>query len=409
MVLETILVALENRTNSRLIADLLRKQYSIHRYMGEKRIPPLYDLIITDGFTLSFFREKQIPLKNSQDALFRPVLLVTPKKDVNLITGQVWQDIDEVITTPISKMELLVRVETLLYYRRKSVRLKEKSALLALDIGRLRDETEMLVDSFANISHELRTPLTVMLAGIESMTAQLTKGGLSPEESLHSLKIMKHNGLRLLRIITNLLDIIRIDAGGMSLFLRNLDLKATLSRIVESVGDYARLKQIDLSFASNAKRSVIAVDEDKFDRIMLNLLSNAIKFTGAGGRIRLCLQDGRDGETVVIAVEDDGPGIPLDKQDSIFERFSQGDAASKIGAGGCGLGLSLVKSLAELHGGCVFLESAPGKGSTFFVELPVKTLAAGAPQRKGAGLESQIYLELSDFRPKDDNAPITPK
>jgi signal transduction histidine kinase len=403
--LETILIALENRTNSRLIADLLRKQYSVHRYMGEKRIPPLYDLIITDGFTLSFFREKHIPLKNDKEYLFRPVLLVTPKKDVNLITGQVWQDIDEVITAPISKMELLVRVETLLYYRRKSVRLKEKSALLALDIGRLRDETEMLVDSFANISHELRTPLTVMLAGIESMTAQLTKGGLSPEESLHSLRIMKHNSLRLLRIITNLLDIIRIDAGGMSLFLRNLDLKATLSRIVESVGDYARLKQIDLSFASSAKRSVIAVDEDKFDRIMLNLLSNAIKFTGAGGKIQLCLQDGRDGETVVIAVEDDGPGIPPEIQGIIFERFRQGDAASKTGAGGCGLGLSLVNSLVELHGGRVFLESAPGKGSTFFIELPVKTLAAEGPQREGAGLESQIDLELSDLRPKDAKAP----
>ena len=396
--MDTILVAVESRTNSRLIADLLRITYLIDFYMGEKSISPRYDLIITDGFTLSFFREKHIPLKNGQGSVFRPVLLVTPKKDVNLITSQVWQVIDEVITTPISKMELLVRVEMLLYYRRKSVRLKEHNALLALDVGRLKDETETLVDSFANMSHELRTPLTVMLAGIESMSAHFAKGRVTPEESLNSLRIMKQSGLRLLRLISNLLDLTRIDAGGMSLFLRNLDLKETLSQIVASVGDYARLKQIELSFSSNAKRSMIAMDEDKFDRIMLNLLSNAIKFTGAGGRIQIRLQDGRDNETVVIAVEDNGPGIPRGKQDIIFERFRQADESPWKGAGGCGLGLSLVKSLVELHGGRVWVESVPGRGSTFLLELLAKTLTADAPQREGAGLKSHIDLELSDLR-----------
>jgi signal transduction histidine kinase len=365
--------------------------------MGEKSISPMYDLIITDGFTLSYFMEKHIDFKNDRDPVFRPVLLVTSKKDLNLMTGQVWQVIDEIITIPIAKMELLARTEILLRARRQSIRLHEQNALLAKDVGRLKDRANALVDSFANMSHELRTPLTVMLAGIESMVSRYRHGQAGPEECLNSLRIMKQNGFRLLRLLNNLLDLTRLDGGGMPFFLRNIDLAESLSRIVTSIGDYARIKKIEVSFASDAQTRLIAVDEDKFERIMLNLLSNAIKFTGEGGRIQLGLRDGRDGESVVITVEDDGPGIAPEKQDVIFERFRQAGEAPETGAGGCGLGLPLVKSLAELLKGRVWVDSAPGKGSTFGLELPARKLQTNVPKKSGAGLNSHVDLELSDL------------
>ncbi|KAF5046243.1 Adaptive-response sensory-kinase SasA [anaerobic digester metagenome] len=186
------------------------------------------------------------------------------------------------------------------------------------------------------------------------------------------LKIMKQNTFRLIRLINNLIDISKYDSKYLKLDMHNHDIVKIAEDISVSVSENFKSKGVKIIFDTDTEEKVMAVDEDKLERILLNLLSNAVKFTNNGGEIMVNVEDHED--FVRISVKDTGIGIPKDKLDVIFDRFCQVDRSLTRNREGSGIGLSLVKTLVEMHGGKIMVNSTVGEGSEFIFDLPVIVL-----------------------------------
>ncbi|WP_432661827.1 PAS domain-containing sensor histidine kinase [Wukongibacter baidiensis] len=226
---------------------------------------------------------------------------------------------------------------------------------------------------FANISHELRTPLNVLLGSLQLMGLQINSEDTIDDKKLNKyMNVLMQNCNRLLRLVNNLIDITKIDSGYLDIDLKNGNIIKVVEDITLSVADYIENKDINLIFDTETEEKIMAFDGDKIERIILNLLSNAIKFTPSGGMIFVNIFD--KGETMVISIKDTGIGIPEDKKKVIFERFRQADNMWSRKHEGSGIGLSLVKSLVEMHQGKISVESEYGHGSEFIIEMPVEVL-----------------------------------
>jgi PAS domain S-box-containing protein len=236
------------------------------------------------------------------------------------------------------------------------------------------EEANIIKSEFiANMSHEIRTPLNVILGSIQLFELYFKKDSISYNEKIKNhIKSMKKNCLRLLRLVNNLIDTTKIDAGFYELHYNNYNIIRVVPDITLSISDYAKQKSIDLTFSSVEEEKLISCDVDMVERIILNLLSNAIKFTKPGGSILVEVNDAN--ENIVISVKDTGIGIPNDKIGLIFERFRQVNTSLIRDNEGSGIGLSLSKLLVEMHGGEISVESEYGKGSKFIVKLPVKKI-----------------------------------
>ena len=241
-------------------------------------------------------------------------------------------------------------------------------------------------DFFTDMTHELKTPLSVILGAIQLIEMQ-TNG--KHVEEIHidkNLKIIRCNCYRLLRLVNNLLDLAKFEAGYMKFKPVNCNLDNFLSEVVQSVTPYAIQKQLLLLFNKPAEPIITVVDVEKMERIMLNLLSNAIKFTPSGGTISISAY--MEGEKICISVKDTGSGIPLECQEEIFEKFRQ--TGTNPSNEGSGIGLSLVKSYIDLHKGDVSIISEYGKGSEFIITLPVMNTAETFNEYNGQELNSSI-------------------
>jgi len=252
-----------------------------------------------------------------------------------------------------NKKELITYIELVI---------KDKQLNKALEYNKVKAEF------FANISHELRTPLNVILGTVQMM--ELAKC-TSYEKEEKYLKFLKQNSLRLVRLISNLIDITKIDANYFEIHRKNLDIVNFAELITFSVLDYAKCKNIYIIFDTDIEEKVISCDPDYIERILLNLLSNAIKFTPRGGKILVSVHDMN--ERITISVIDNGIGIPVDKQKNIFNRFEKVDKSLRRENEGSGIGLSLVKLLVNKLDGNIYLKSQPSKGSEFIVEIPCMT------------------------------------
>lgn len=225
----------------------------------------------------------------------------------------------------------------------------------------------------ANISHELRTPIAVILSGIQLIEANIKNNSVENNANLFNhIKTIKQNCYRLLRLVNNIIDITKIDARLKKLELKNLNIINLIENVTTSVIKYAELKEITVLFDTDEEERIIAVDSDKIEKSLLNLLSNAIKFTPKNGYIFVKVLN--ENSKVIISVDDTGIGIPEEKMDIIFERFHQIDNTFTRRNEGSGIGLSIVKSFIELHGGKISVSSELGKGSKFIIEIPVKRL-----------------------------------
>jgi signal transduction histidine kinase len=258
----------------------------------------------------------------------------------------------------------------------------------------MQRQNEQITNFFINMSHEFRTPLSVMLIALELFEHQIAEAQM--DELCESAKIIRGNVYRMRRLVNNLLDVSKIDAGYMQPRLAAVDIAELLYSLVDSIRIYADQKGIALAFAP-CERRVVVTDTEYVERMVLNLLSNAIKHTGPGGRIDVRLKD--LGLRIVISVKDTGAGIAKEKQAIVFDRFVQADASLSRGHEGCGIGLALTKALAENLGGRIWLKSTPGKGSEFFIALPTTGDAAAAPRAMPDKLmrEERIRIELSDI------------
>ncbi len=231
---------------------------------------------------------------------------------------------------------------------------QQAEQLLALD----RQKTEF----FQNISHEFRTPLTLTLGPLESAVAQ--QQGLSYEQSMIALR----NSRRLLRLVNQLLDLQRLDAGRMQAHFRPCDVVDFVSQTVEAFRTYCEKKGMRL-IKELQPCPTVYLDLERFDKVLYNLLSNAMKFTPDDGSITVTLA--ALGDRCQLQVIDTGIGIREDQIPFLFERFRQAEGSANRSYEGTGLGLSLVKELVELHGGTVTVLSTYGVGTTFQVSLPL--------------------------------------
>ncbi|GEP62737.1 hypothetical protein CBE01nite_05050 [Clostridium beijerinckii] len=229
------------------------------------------------------------------------------------------------------------------------------------------EKTIAMKDEFLSIiSHEFRTPLNVINSAVQAME-YICFNELSNNTKKY-LGMIKLNTFRQLRLVNNILDITSSNLKSTKINKKNIDIVFFIDAIVESVRSYANKKEIDLILETSYKEFVVAIDSEKFERILLNLLSNAIKFTSNNKKITVRFNTLK--ENIFIEVSDEGIGIPSDKIDTIFEQFGQVDSSLSRQVEGTGLGLSLVKKFVEDLGGRIFVNSKVSKGSAFIVMLP---------------------------------------
>ncbi|MGH9796799.1 MAG: ATP-binding protein [Candidatus Polarisedimenticolia bacterium] len=244
----------------------------------------------------------------------------------------------------------------------------------------------------ANMSHELRTPLNAII-GFSELLLDHSFGSLTDEQKDYVADILS-SGRHLLELINEILDLSKIEAGKMRLLPEEFDLGAVVEEAAALLRVEAGRKHIDLS--ASADEIEVRADRNKLKQIMYNLVSNAVKFTHPGGRVALRARC--EGSDLLVAVEDSGIGIRAEDQERIWDAFTQVDGSYARKYQGTGLGLTLVRKFAEMHGGRVELRSAFGEGSTFTVNLPGSVVRPG---RSGKEPVAPGAAETSPAGPTD--------
>jgi signal transduction histidine kinase len=239
---------------------------------------------------------------------------------------------------------------------------------------------------FANISHELRTPLTLLLAPLETLMQKFNRS--FDGETREVLSTMHSNGMRLLKLINDLLDLVRLESGRLEVKHEALNVMDFVKGLASAARQVADDKRLRLETIVDPELGSVVADRDKLEKIVLNLVFNALKFTPAGGRVELRAE--KKDDAFIITVSDTGMGISAKNLPFVFDRFWQADGTSKRKYQGVGIGLALVKELTEVQGGKVDVQSTEGQGTVFTVRLPFQkaetmaTPATPAPETADA-------------------------
>lgn len=237
--------------------------------------------------------------------------------------------------------------------------------MIAADLSE-RHAIRTMKDEFVSVvSHELRTPLTSIRGALGLLARGIT--GALPPKAGEMAQIALSNADRLSRLVDDILDLQRIESGRITMDKRPCDIADLMKESAEAVRLVAEAEGVSI-MTSHCQGS-IGADWERMAQAFVNLLANAIKFSPRGGRIEFAAE--RTGSSVLFRVKDDGRGIPKEKLQIIFERFEQVDASDAREKGGTGLGLAICRSIVEQHGGRVWAESELGRGSTFYVQLPL--------------------------------------
>ena len=241
---------------------------------------------------------------------------------------------------------------------------------------RVKEVDEIKTNFLANVSHELRTPLTSVLGYSEILLSGLA-GSLNQEQK-DCVRVIMEKGGQLLALISGILDVSRIEAGTLRIGSETIDLAEEVGRVAQALVPLATRKRLAFTMPSSILLPPVRGDREKIRQILFHVVDNAIKFTPEGGTVELRTEFGAldlDGtgerRAIRLLVLDTGIGIHRDLQRRIFEPFFQADASSTRPFGGAGLGLALVKTRVEAHGGKVWVDSEPGKGSVFTITFPV--------------------------------------
>src|SRR5262245_18724332 len=240
----------------------------------------------------------------------------------------------------------------------------------------------------ATVSHELRTPLTAVLGWVKMMAA----GPMDAATSKKALDVIERNVRTQAKLIEDLLDDSRIISGKLRIAVRPIDPSAVISAAVDVIKAAAEAKHIRIQTVLDSSVGEVNADFERLQQVLWNLLSNAVKFTPNSGSIRVELSRGRT--QIEIAVTDTGIGMESDFLPYVFNRFSQADTSITRLHGGIGVGLAIAKSLVELHGGTISVQSAgPGKGSTFTISLPIAAVAQRTVSETGLEFRQLHDLE----------------
>jgi two-component system cell cycle sensor histidine kinase PleC len=306
---------------------------------------------------------------------------------VRFLFGGTFVDFVVAFFLPMLAVQLFSEGRRLTYRLDQDSRLRFEVEDLARELEEARDEAlrkrfeaetanASKTAFLANMSHELRTPLNAIL-GFSEIIAKEVFGSVGSPRYAEYASDIHSSGAHLLSLINDLLDVAKIEAGRMEIEPCELDVRKCFDTALKIIAVKARERRQELAIEVDPNAPALFADERALKQILINLVSNAVKFTPEGGRITVLGSRARDG-SFQIMVEDNGPGIPREKLDKIFKPFSQVDNRYDRQGGGTGLGLALVRGLAELHGGRAWLESEQGKGCRAFVILPTNAAAMRA-------------------------------
>lgn len=315
--------------------------------------------------------------------------LITKNKD----NKEFWAETNSRAMMYDEKVRFIVTVRDIT--ERKNAELASQNE--ALEMEKLRTEF------FANISHELRTPLNIILGAMQIIRRDIQDEAkpIDTRKIIKNTNIQRQNCFRLLRLINNLIDSTKLDSGYFELNMTNCNIVNIVEEITLSVAGYINNNNISIIFDTDVEEKIVACDPDKIERIILNLLSNSLKFTNEGGSIFVNILDGK--EYITISVKDTGIGIPEEKIDIIFDRFRQVDKSFTRSYEGSGIGLSLVKSLLEMQGAIISVESKYGVGTKFIIKFSVKVLddnnedKANMDNKHINSCVEKIKIEFSDI------------
>lgn len=298
-------------------------------------------------------------------------------------TGDEFEQLSEAFNSMLQRLE---EGQAKLRALNESLDLK-LTELSEANVG-LYESNRFKSEFLANVSHELRTPLNSII-GFAELLDEIAKSDAQPNpKQLRYIGNILNSGRSLLEMINELLDMAKIEAGRMEVNIEPTSAGDLIEGLVGIMRPQAQAKQIEMRTVIAQRLPAIETDPGKLQQILYNFLSNAIKFTPSGGTVtisadRVTRQDNSAG--VRLAVADTGPGIPYDMQDVIFEKFRQIDASHTREHAGTGLGLAICRELAQMLGATVSFVSEPGRGATFFVDLPlVHQPAAPQPLMSGA-------------------------
>jgi two-component system phosphate regulon sensor histidine kinase PhoR len=246
---------------------------------------------------------------------------------------------------------------------------RQGTILIFHDLTRLKQLENARKDFVANVSHELRTPLSL----IKGYTETLIDGAKeNPEVAAKFLATIDRNAERLKLLIEDLLTISELESGRLRMNLQPVALRGVVSKVFSDLTSKAQARKVTLRDEVPELR--VSGDADRLEQVLGNLVDNAIKYGAQSGTVIVAAR-ALDGAQVEVCVQDDGPGIPADALERVFERFYRVDKARSREQGGTGLGLSIVKHIVQSHGGRVWARSEPGQGTRFFFTLPADAAA----------------------------------
>ena len=287
-----------------------------------------------------------------------------------IIGGLVWTFVRWRLRTILREKEALqaeVEFQTK-EIRQQNSQLEEQSEELRLNAEQLKELDKMKSNFFINISHEFRTPLSLILGPLDKVIEEKDVSKLN----FSQLERMHRNATRLQQLINQLLDLAKLESGGMKLVITDSDLLYFLRVVVSSFESLAEVRNIRFNVRIPSGSYLTSFDTEKIETILYNLLSNAFKFTPEGGEISFAVNLPAEGIGFLsISIDDTGPGIPEPEIGKIFDRFYQVDSTSSREFEGSGIGLSLVKELVQLMGGAIAVRSALGTGTSFAIQLPL--------------------------------------
>lgn len=287
-------------------------------------------------------------------------------------------------------------------YELNRIRLRNQLKIEKVTTDSLRSLDQLKSQFFANISHEFRTPLTLILGQIESVMSS----GIEIKEKA-KLQVANRNARRMLKLINELLDLSKLEAGGMELKAETHNIVAYLKSLFFSFESLAAAKNIKLDFDAPSGHIPVLFDPDKMEKVCYNLMSNAFKFTPENGRISLALKVVKN-EQITIALKDTGIGIPENRLANIFDRFYQVDGSATREHEGTGIGLALARELVILHHGTLSVKSKEGEGAEFLITLPVlKRTATDSTQIAASNVASYADKISDDYDNDETQAAIT--
>lgn len=267
---------------------------------------------------------------------------------------------------------------------------------LILRVKQLENKMELQEKFLVNVSHDLRSPINTILSILQSLK-YIDKSKESDEKIKEYRALIKRNSYKMMKLVDNLIDTTKIEEKYYNLDKQAIDIVSLIENTILSIDKYAKQKSIELIFDTNVEESIVLLDPEAIDRVIVNLVSNAIKFSPKESTIMTNLYV--DEKNIKIVVRDNGYGISEEDQKVIFNRFMQSQKNKESSNEGSGIGLDLVNNLVKLHKGNIVLNSTIGVGSEFIVTIPRIVASMNQKSYKSLSYDKvqQLEIEFSDI------------